>query len=74
MSLYDHDMVGSHDFLGRIGIPVCSIEEGGGGTDARALGQAEERATAAGALFGHVLPIRCVSLNTHTGNVTDVFV
>ena len=30
MSLYDHDMVGSHDFLGRIGIPVASIEEGGG--------------------------------------------
>jgi hypothetical protein len=30
VSLYDHDMVGSHDFLGRIGIPVCSIEEGGG--------------------------------------------
>ena len=30
VSLYDHDMVGSHDFLGRIGIPVSSIEEGGG--------------------------------------------
>ena len=30
VSLYDHDMVGSHDFLGRIGIPVASIEEGGG--------------------------------------------
>ena len=30
VSLYDHDAVGSHDFLGRIGIPVTSIEEGNG--------------------------------------------
>ena len=74
MSLYDHDMVGSHDFLGRIGIPVVVHRGRRRSTDARALGQAEERATAAGALFGHVLPIRCVSFNTRTGNVTDVFV
>ena len=31
VSLYDHDAVGSHDFLGRIGIPVSSIEEGSNG-------------------------------------------
>ena len=30
VALYDHDAVGAHDFLGRIGIPVTSIEEGHG--------------------------------------------
>ena len=40
VSLYDHDAVGSHDFLGRIGIPVSSIEEGsnGAGSNPRSAG------------------------------------
>ena len=51
VALYDHDAVGAHDFLGRIGIPVTSIEEGHG-----ALGQTGSNVRAHWVKLEHAKP------------------